>query len=45
MGNCALWMQISEYRKASFRGAPSAHPDWIVPSVDEEVEVKFQRTI
>ena len=23
------------YRKASFRGAPSAHPDWIVPSVDE----------
>ena len=33
------------YRKASFRGAPSAHPDWIVPSVDEEVEMKFQRTI
>ena len=33
------------YSKASFRGAPSAHPDWIVPSVDEEVEMKFQRTI
>ena len=29
-------------RKASFRGAPSAHPDWIVPSVDKEVEMKFQ---
>ena len=36
---------VNCYRKASFRGAPSAHPDWIVPSVDEEVEMKFQRTI
>ena len=32
---------IRPYRKASFRGAPSAHPDCIVPSVDEEVETKF----
>ena len=33
------------YRKASFRGEPSAHPDWIIPSVDGEVEMKFQWTI
>ena len=31
--------------KPRYSGAPSAHPDWIVPSVDEEVEMKFQRTI
>ena len=36
---------FKQYRKASFRGTPSAHPDWIVASVDEEVEMKFQRTI
>ena len=33
------------YSKASFRGGPLAHPDWIVPAVDKEVEMKFQWTI